>query len=98
MSTVMTASNENLNTSAAAIEQAKALIASAQAVVDQSLSAIKKKCQGENGRLSSSALDDHQLVSYELAYAAAELSGAGFVVDYAERVAAETGVALDSLI
>lgn len=67
------------------IQHARQHLDSVQALVDQSLSHIKRCCINDKGRLSGSKLDEHQLVSYELAYCCAELSAARFACDYAER-------------
>ncbi|TNC80382.1 MAG: acyl-CoA dehydrogenase [Oleiphilus sp.] len=73
------------------IEQAQAYVASVQHLVDQSLSFVKHHCLNEAGRLSGTRLDEYQLVSYELAYCAAELSGAKFTNDYARQHRAKSG-------
>ncbi len=72
------------------IDQAKEAIAMAQSKLDKSLSYIKQACTSD-GRLSGKLLDEHQLVSYELAFVAAELSGASTVLDYAQRVRSARG-------
>ncbi|MCP3867776.1 MAG: acyl-CoA dehydrogenase [Gammaproteobacteria bacterium] len=51
----------------------------------------------ENGRISSSKLDDYQLVSYDTALSAAESSGARFALDYADRVRAQRNDSGDQL-
>jgi len=73
------------------LQQAKAVIASIQTAIDASLSYIKSQCLNETGRLSGSKLDDFQLVSYELAFCAAELSAATFICDYADRIREHRG-------
>ncbi|MDX1452959.1 MAG: acyl-CoA dehydrogenase family protein [Oleiphilaceae bacterium] len=73
------------------IEHASAVIAEVQRVVNRCFSHIKAQCQGENGRLSAAKLDDYQLLSYDLAYSSAELAGARFMCDYAERIRESKG-------
>ena len=67
------------------IEQARAHVQSVQTLVDQSLSFVKQNCLNEAGRLSGTRLDDYQIVSYELAYCAAELHAGKFITDYADQ-------------
>lgn len=71
-------------------EQAKQSIEAGQQVLDKALSHIKQACL-ENGRLSGRKLDEYQWVSYELAFVAAELSGAATAMDYAARIRESRG-------
>lgn len=54
-----------------------------RAFVDQALGALNAACI-EDGKLSPARLDDHQQVSYELAFCVADLEAAKALVEYAE--------------
>lgn len=73
------------------VSQARSYIAQAKTLLNSSLSHLKQECMNEVGRLSGAKLDQHQLVSYELAYCAAELSAAEFACDYADRCRSQRG-------
>lgn len=69
----------------ALINQASDLIAAGSATVDKALSFVKSQClNGE--KVSAAKLDEHQLVSYELAYCAAEVGSAESMLNYAQKV------------
>ena len=72
------------------LSQAESLIEAGRGTVDKALSFVKKECS-ENGKVSAAKLDEYQLVSYELAYCAAELGSAETMVSYAARVRTEKG-------
>lgn len=80
------------------LQSARQYLDAAQALVDRSLSFIKQACLNDSGRLSGSKLDEHQLVSYELAYCTAELSAARFAIEYAERNAEHASRSGDALL
>ncbi|MBV1880332.1 MAG: acyl-CoA/acyl-ACP dehydrogenase [Pseudomonadales bacterium] len=67
------------------IDFAGSLIAEGRKIVDKGLSHIKVQCL-DGGKVSTTKLDDHQLVSYELAYCAAELTASDFILDYCRKV------------
>ncbi len=65
------------------LQQAQSALEETQAVLSQSLKWIKEQCTA-NDRVSASKLDEHQLVSYDLAWSSAETAGARFALDYAK--------------
>ncbi|HOL65240.1 MAG TPA: hypothetical protein PLB97_07910, partial [Accumulibacter sp.] len=84
------------------IEQLSAVtphLAVADAVVGKALRWLKEQCSGNKG-LSNDRLDEHQLACFDLAWCAAEATGARFAVEYAGRAAAESagGAALEQSI
>jgi len=52
---------------------------------NKALSTVKKACTNTDGKLSSELLDQQQLVSYELAFCAAELAAVSAVIDYLDE-------------
>lgn len=84
------------------IDQALTAIEKGQCLLDQSLSFVKQGCLNEAGRVSASKLDDYQLVSYDLAFSAAELAGARCMIDYALKIrdsrASETDLQIEERI
>jgi (2S)-methylsuccinyl-CoA dehydrogenase len=62
-------------------------LAAADALIKKSLSWIKQQCIGNKG-VSNEKLDEHQLASFDLAWCAAESTGARFAIAYADQVAA----------
>jgi (2S)-methylsuccinyl-CoA dehydrogenase len=68
------------------IDQAQTAVESGQKLLDKSLSFIKRQCLNEAGRVSATKLDHYQLVSYDLAFSYAEISGARTLLDYARRI------------
>lgn len=72
-------------TTSMSINDAANVLDQIQALIDTSLSHIKRACQGENGRLSAKKLDEHQLLSYEIAFCAAEVSAAQNLISYANK-------------
>lgn len=78
MTEIATANGPLLDQAAAALQQARNLLHSA-------LSDLRGKSL-ENGKVSGSKLDEHQLVSYELALCASEASAATFMLDYAAEL------------
>ncbi len=73
------------------VEHARAVIDQVQTAIDHGFSYLKAQCLGDNGRVSGAKLDQFQLISYELAYSSAELAGARFMCEYAERVRESKG-------
>lgn len=59
-----------------------------QTEIDKGLRHLNRLCTLD-GRLSVSALDDHQSVSYELAFSVAELQASTAMLNYADSVSAE---------
>ena len=74
------------------LEQADAVLAATRGLVDRALSALKARTL-EGDRVSPAKLDGYQLVSYELSLCWAECTAAGFALDHARRVAAQTPTA-----
>lgn len=70
------------------ISAARAALEKGHSAVALAFSQLKKATTVE-GRVSSSKLDDYQLVCFELAAMASELTGARFALDYADRAEAE---------
>ena len=68
------------------IAQAQSYVDAGQQALDRSLSFIKRKCLNEAGRISAARLDHYQLVSYDIAFSYAEISGARVMLDYARRI------------
>ena len=60
---------------------------SADAVINKSLGWMKRQCAGGKG-VSNEKLDEHQMASFDLAWCAAESTGARFAAEYASKVAA----------
>jgi len=70
------------------IEQAYSVLDTGQKALSMALSSVKQQSLNDAGKLSSSKLDDNQLVSYDLAFIAAEFTGARSALDYARAVRA----------
>ena len=70
------------------IDQAHLCLARLRAEVDTSFSHLKGLCS-EAGRLSPALLDQHQKVSYELAFCVAELEACTAMLDYARAANTE---------
>lgn len=69
------------------MQQAMQYLDSADALIKQALGWIKQQCAGAKG-VSNEKLDGHQMASFDLAWCAAEATGARFAAEYAHRVAA----------
>ncbi len=76
----MTAANSGLTGT-------RALLEPADAVIKRALRWIRQQCTDGKG-LSNDKLDEHQVASFDLAWCAAELTGARFALDYASTMAA----------
>jgi (2S)-methylsuccinyl-CoA dehydrogenase len=70
------------------LKQAELALDSVQSVLEYSLAYLKARSQKADGKISAALLDQHQLVSYDLALSYAELTGARFGLDYANRARA----------
>jgi len=70
------------------IEQAYSTLELGHQALQSALSYVKKQCLNDAGKISSSRLDDLQLISYDLAFIAAEFTGARSALDYAKSVRA----------
>ena len=68
------------------LEQAETALARCRRLIDQALSGIRARTL-DNGKLSPSKLDAHQLACYDIALCWAECTAAGFLVNHAGRVA-----------
>jgi len=75
---------------ASSIEQAKSLLNIANGTLDSALSFLKSQCM-ENGKVSTTRIDDHQLVAYDAAYCAAELSASNVMINYYEQIQSNKG-------
>ena len=73
------------------IPLARSVVELAKSAIDTSLSHVKSLCLNEAGRLSGSKLDEYQLVSYELAFASAEVAAANVICDYASKIRSSKG-------
>jgi (2S)-methylsuccinyl-CoA dehydrogenase len=78
------------NGSGQLLDQAAAVLQNTQALLNSALSELRSRCL-ENGRISNAKLDDHQLVSYELAVCSSESAAAAFALEYARGVLAASG-------
>ncbi len=67
------------------LQQAALALAAIQKALDYSLADLKERSQKADGKISAALLDQHQLVSYDLALSCAEVTGARFALDYAKR-------------
>ena len=76
------------------LDQASAILKQTQELLDQALSSLKARTS-QDGRVSPAKLDEHQLVSYELALSWAECSSAGFLIAYAQRLQEQAPSAAD---
>ena len=71
------------------LEAAQKALKNERTLLQSCWSFIKKNCL-DNGRVSTAKLDGYQLVSYELALSTAEITGAEFLLEYAQRVRENT--------
>ncbi|MCP4841003.1 MAG: hypothetical protein GY887_04650, partial [Halieaceae bacterium] len=71
-----------------ALDQAQTAIAALSALIDQALSGLKPAVS-ENGKLSASKLDSHQLACYDIALCWSECTAATFMLSHAARIKAE---------
>jgi (2S)-methylsuccinyl-CoA dehydrogenase len=83
MTDVVVENTQILDQASAALQQAQALIHAA--LIDLRTNSL------EDGRLSNARLDEHQLVSYELALCSAESAAARFMLDYAQEICTLAG-------
>jgi (2S)-methylsuccinyl-CoA dehydrogenase len=67
------------------LDQASDLLTRTRGLIDRVASNLREKTL-DGGRISPARLDDHQLVSYELALCWAECSSARFLLDYARKL------------
>ena len=75
------------NDSGQLLDRAAAVLQDTQALLNSALSNLRSRCL-EDGRVSNAKLDQHQLVSYELALCSSESAAAAFALDYAREVLA----------
>jgi (2S)-methylsuccinyl-CoA dehydrogenase len=76
------------------LDQASAVLKQTQQLLDLALSSLKARTS-QDGRVSPALLDEHQLVSYELALSWAECSSAGFLIAHAQRLQEQAPSAAD---
>lgn len=67
------------------LQQAALALDAVQKALDYALADLKGRAQKADGKISAALLDQHQLVSYDLALSCAEVTGARFGLDYAKR-------------
>ncbi|HSA45822.1 MAG TPA: acyl-CoA dehydrogenase family protein [Candidatus Competibacteraceae bacterium] len=67
------------------LQQAALALDAVQKALDYSLADLKERSQKADGKISAALLDQHQLVSYDLSLSCAEVTGARFALDYAQR-------------
>lgn len=84
----MSASTQN---PAEQLQQAALALDAVQKALDYSLADVKERSQKADGKISAALLDHHQLVSYDLSLSCAEVTGARFALDYAQRARAASG-------
>ena len=78
-------SGESLPAAVAAVETTEALVnAAARSLAERST---------VDGRISVSALDEHQVVAYDLAHAASAVAGCRVMLDYAQHGDLEASLA-----
>ena len=70
------------------LQQAATALAAVQKALDYALADLKQRAQKADGKISAALLDQHQLISYDLALSTAEATGARFALDYAARARA----------
>ena len=71
-----------------ALDQAQAAIAALSTLIDQALTGLKPTVS-EDGKLSPSKLDRHQLACYDIALCWSECTAATFMLSHATRIKAE---------
>ena len=89
--------SQSIPTPAEQLQQAALALAAVQKALDYSLADLKERSQQANGKISAALLDQHQLVSYDLALSCAEATGARFALDYAQRARVAGGGAASEL-
>ncbi|MEM7115203.1 MAG: hypothetical protein AAF614_22375, partial [Chloroflexota bacterium] len=70
------------------LTQASDILQQAEQIVDNSLAYFAQVC-GENGRLSTAKLDQHQPALYEIAYKATQLLAARPFITYAQTASGD---------
>ena len=83
---------EMIEGNAAELQQAQSAVAKGLALMERLWGQLRSDCL-DGARISAAKLDQHQLVSYDAAVSQAELSGARFVLDYAETALTKLGPA-----
>ena len=82
---------------AAQLSQASAALDAVQPVLDYALADLRERSQKADGKISAALLDQHQIVSYDLSLSCAEVTGARFALDYAQRARQASTIAADEL-
>ncbi|MFZ0256065.1 MAG: acyl-CoA dehydrogenase family protein [Gammaproteobacteria bacterium] len=67
------------------MQRARRALAATEQALHTAVSSLREHTL-DNGRVSAEKLDQHQLVSYDIAHSAAEAAASWFVLDYAESV------------
>ena len=78
---------------ASEVAQARASLAAVSPLLDNALAYLNGAC-AVDGQLLATALDAHQLVSYDISFCVAELRACRNLLDYAERVAEQDSLAV----
>ncbi|HOB62040.1 MAG TPA: acyl-CoA dehydrogenase family protein [Candidatus Competibacteraceae bacterium] len=79
------------------LQQAGQALDAVQKVLDYALADLRERSQKADGKISAALLDQHQLVSYDLALSCAEVTGARFGLDYAKRARNASVATADAL-
>ena len=77
--------SEPIQNPAAQLQHAALALDAVQKALDYSLADLQERSRKADGKISAALLDQHQLVSYDLALSCAEVTGARFGLDYARR-------------
>lgn len=72
------------------MQRARRALAATEQALHTAVASLREHTR-DNGRVSSEKLDQHQLVSYDIAQSAAEAAASWFVLDYAESVRGHMG-------
>lgn len=72
------------------MQRARRALAATEQALHSAVASLREHTL-ENNRVSQSKLDEHQLVSYDIAHSAAEAAAGWFVLDYAEHIRERLG-------
>jgi (2S)-methylsuccinyl-CoA dehydrogenase len=75
------------------LEHARSLVTAMQEAVDRAAAHLASRCE-DGGRISTSKVDEHQTVAYDLASVASAVAAARHLVDYGEQGDHEAALAL----
>jgi hypothetical protein len=74
-----------------ALSQAQQALDAGRSLMDRAWAQLRSRCQRDDGKLSGKLLDEHQLASYDGAVCDAALTGAQFMLRYAEKALESDG-------